>query len=127
MAEEQEQRRDEIGQAEPEHSEQEQPRRVLQLVEGPAGDHAADLCERTVRADALRGGGEAKPQAAAGGLHASSQGAVVNHFSADRRYAPCALEYLRPDENASTGSAGHLTPRLRDPRLGVKLEEEEDE
>src|SRR5690242_16476928 len=99
---------------------------MAQLAEGAARDHPSNFRKAAVRTNTARGGGSSQPQASAGVLDARCQGAIIDHFLADGCNATGLLKCRRAYENASSGGACSVAPRIGDPRGRIKLEEEID-
>ncbi len=110
-----------------EYGREQKPYGVAQLVEGGARDHVLDFGEGVVGSHATRVGDETEPNAAASALDGPSQRAIVDDLVADGSDSAGTLERSRPDEDATSGGAGGLAPRIANPSRRIQQKEKEDE
>src|SRR5438876_11069407 len=96
----------------------------MELGEGGARNHVANLAEGPVGAQSLTLAGQAQPDAPAVALHGVSQSAVVNHFAANCGEPPDSFEHLAPEEDTTTCGAGGARGRICNLARRIKLQEE---
>src|ERR1019366_10077950 len=101
--------------------------RVAKLRVRGARNHAADLAERAVLAEAGRGVAEPQPYATAAVLDSARQGAVVNQLAADARDSSDALQGGAADQNAAARRACRAAARIANPGGRIEQEAEEHE
>src|SRR5690242_8525476 len=94
-----------------------------QLPKSRARNHAADLAERAVAANAAGFRSHAEPDFA-GPLDDFGQSAVVNQLAANGRDPTDARERLPANQDAASGGARGRVPRACGPRRRVEHEKE---
>ena len=103
--EDREQDRGEIGDGQAQHGARQQERRVAQLRIGGARDHAADVLDHRIAANAPHAIGQSDPDRTMG-FEPFRQRAIVDQGAADRSHAAGFPEYFPAHQHAAAGCRG---------------------
>src|SRR5437899_2177914 len=95
-----------------------------ELPKSRARNHAADLAERAVAADAARFRSYAEPDFPAAAFDSFGQSTVVDQLAVNGRDPADARKRRPADQDATSGGTGGLEPWAFDPRRRIENEKE---
>ena len=102
-------------------------RRVAELIEGTARDHAANFSDGFIRTNAASRFCGTKPEIAACLLDGMGESAVIDDLAADRFDAARCSESCGTNKHAASSGSGCGAPAIANPCWRVEHEEEENE
>ena len=100
------QRRHKVGKCHPYDGAGQKQRRVIELVVGGARDHAPDIPEARIGAQAVHAVRQAEPDGALP-FHRAAKRAIVDERGADRLDAASSFQRIGPHEHAAARRPGH--------------------